>query len=150
MTKVVRAKDNYVYQAALLTKELEEIFQGTTLDHLALASERIREIYQMIKKGEELPATPQREMSDCPICFEECGEADRASCVFCRVCGNNTHKVCFKVWEDTQQRKGGSVTCVYCRSNWQEAGKGVGSSINIKDGFINLGAEAGYSSSTTF
>jgi len=141
MTRVVRAKDKYVYQAALLTKELEEIFQGTTLDQRSLASERIRQRYESVKKDKEPPATPQRELSDCPICFEECGEADRASCVFCRVCNNNTHRECFKIWMDTNRSKGVSVTCVYCRSSWQEEGKDAGSSVNIKDGFVNLGTE---------
>ena len=39
--------------------------------------------------------------------------------VWCKAaCGQNFHKECFEQWK--RSKHGGRVTCVYCRSEWQE------------------------------
>ncbi len=41
--------------------------------------------------------------------------------VTCHTCGNHTHTGCFDRWRQQKQTQRVAVTCVWCRSNWEEA-----------------------------
>jgi len=46
---------------------------------------------------------------------------DGEELVWCKAaCGQNFHKACFEQWRAS--KKGGPVTCVYCRTEWQDDG----------------------------
>ncbi|KAI8097615.1 uncharacterized protein BX664DRAFT_258347, partial [Halteromyces radiatus] len=83
--------------------------------------------------------------SDCPVCCDEFKEEAILDILFCRVCGNNIHKTCFNMWKSTRQH---DVTCVYCRSPWEDpaASKKKGKNIKLNhEGFVNFGVELGLS-----
>lgn len=58
--------------------------------------------------------TKEREVGDCPICFDEIAEP-----VFCHDCGNATHKRCLEKWLESHD------TCVFCRSTCWKTFKGL-------------------------
>lgn len=130
MEKALRAPPNLVYQAGLLTSELETIFDNA-------------------------PAPPSTEKSnrkpldadDCPICFSKF--EPKENIVWCKAqCGTNAHAACFREWKMT--KGAGAVTCVMCRQPWMEGdtakarqvieGKEVG-----EDGYVNVADELGTS-----
>ncbi|KAH0613138.1 uncharacterized protein H6S33_009518 [Morchella sextelata] len=114
MMKVLKARDELVYQPALLSTELEQIFL-------------------------KAPAAPASDLSnsgpsnrkpleddDCPICYSEFDNEE--STVYCKSqCGTNIHEACFRQWAATKGP--GLVTCVMCRQPWQ--------SENVKSALVN-------------
>jgi hypothetical protein len=145
-----------VYQRALLTNELREIFSilaqrrvgGTSV----LANDRVRESYARLEGGETLEeedvGVKRRALDegdcDCPICFDPMsGGADTT---FCRaMCGNNFHAECIRIWLREQRDK----TCPNCRQPWddgkasQHQHPGTPTS---PEGYVNLGTIQGQSS----
>jgi hypothetical protein len=146
LARVLRAKFEYVYQLALLSGELREIFENAPPPvHLEGADGG--------GSGGDGGGNRKPVEGDCPICFcemeaEEGGEA----VVWCRAaCGQNMHKGCFETWAATkrQQAGGGDVTCPYCRSVWkgdEDMVKKIekGGKRNA-DGYINVASQLGIS-----
>ncbi|RSH80431.1 uncharacterized protein EHS24_009009 [Apiotrichum porosum] len=61
---------------------------------------------------------------DCPVCFEEmtAEENDRGQLVFdmtAQGCGKPLHTQCFNMWSSAARKKGGPITCVWCRAAWE-------------------------------
>lgn len=143
LKKVLRAKYEYVYQLALLSSELREIFAGAPnlIDEKDGAAEDKR------RKAVD---------GDCPICFEEMQSGPgKEALVWCRAaCGQNVHKQCFDMWATTKRQSSGygasKVTCPYCRSDWE----GDENEINVanikrgaptREGYVNVADQLGIS-----
>ena len=102
------------YQLAFLSDELECIFANAPVTRAPNHEEEPDESEESVYNGTRKPIE-----GECPICVFNM-EPDE-ELVWCKAaCGQNFHKVCFEQWR--QSRRGGHVTCVYCRSEWQEDG----------------------------
>jgi len=160
-----------IYQSALLTTELQDIFgrlecrmaavgRGSSSSSV-MANARVQKAYSDLKSPPKKPKCHaaaddddednddgvQRkptEGEDCPICFDALADE---KLVYCKaMCGANFHASCMDTWK--QQHCGrGAVTCPNCRSHWQDDSirnrKGVASS---PEGYANLGRLQGQSS----
>jgi hypothetical protein len=139
MSRVLRAKFEHVYQLALLSSELRDIFAGAPPppDGTAADCDKHRKPVE----------------GDCPICFNEM-DANAEAVVWCKAaCGQNIHKQCFEMWAATKRQASigtaADVTCPYCRSVWQ----GDEDSLrNIKttgklnsEGYVNIADQLGIS-----
>ncbi|KAI0545580.1 hypothetical protein F4679DRAFT_576006 [Xylaria curta] len=140
MSRVLRARHDLVYQLALLSSELREIFEGAPPINI---------------EGEDNAKTqdPNRKQveGDCPICYTPFESAEAT--VYCRAtCGQNMHKECFQIWAATKKQSGrGTVTCPMCRSPWQEdegdmVKKVKKTGVTNEDGYINVADQLGISS----
>jgi hypothetical protein len=132
MDKALKAPQHLVYQAGLLTSELEEIFAKAP-------------------RGDTAKIAGQKPLDadDCPICF--CGFEKGEQVVWCKAqCGSNIHTACFAQWKKTKGPD--NVTCVMCREPWQEGetekvaevlknGKGK----VVEGGYVNVADELGMS-----
>ncbi|KAJ7082650.1 hypothetical protein B0H15DRAFT_852239 [Mycena belliarum] len=154
------------YQKALLTSELTTMFENAPLAPNALAHPRIREAYaRATGKTTSTPgpsppeaAGPKKRLpgadDDCPICYDAMhGVAERAL-AFCEQCGNAVHAECFAQWKQTAAKKGGQLTCIYCRAIWPAAAAGGanGSGIGARTtagGYLNISGVAGPQRDTT-
>ncbi|KAI1506008.1 hypothetical protein F5X99DRAFT_177360 [Biscogniauxia marginata] len=108
MSRVLRARFDLVYQLALLSTELQEIFQNApSIEASDEAS------------GEERDRNRKAVEGDCPICFMPFEGAEDT--VYCRAtCGQNMHKECFEMWAATKRQSArDQVTCPMCRTPWQ-------------------------------
>lgn len=112
MSRVLRAKWEYVYQLALLSSELSEIFEKAG----PVPSEDGEDGGQ---SGSEEDKNRKPVEGDCPICYEELTKTE--AIVWCKAsCGQNIHKACLEMWAATKRQQGtDKVTCPYCRSMWQ-------------------------------
>ena len=137
LARVLRVPADLEYQLAFLSSELREIF--------TLAPPLPSEQGDNTKKdGNRKPLE-----GECPICcvdFEP--ENSSEEVVYCRAaCGNNVHKECFEQWAAT--KKGGSVTCPFCRTPWQgdeDTLKKVARSGKVNDeGYVNVASQLGLS-----
>ncbi|KAL8383508.1 hypothetical protein RB595_010625 [Gaeumannomyces hyphopodioides] len=153
MSRVLRARFDLVYQLALLSSELREIFdkapglpsaQGST-------SDQQRDHNRKPVEG------------DCPICFDELPVASDAAentknserLVWCRAaCGQNMHEQCFQMWSATKRQQAGGtspVTCPLCRSVWEgDADDSVIKNLKKdgplnRDGYVNVADQLGIS-----
>jgi len=142
MSRVLHAKFELVYQLALLSSELRDIFahapppaDGTT-------------------SGDEAYTKNRKPVDgDCPICFTEFDEKTE-SIVWCRAtCGQNIHKECFEMWAATKRQSSmnpwAEAACPYCRSVWQGDDDMIK---NIKrtsvlngEGYVNIADQLGIS-----
>ncbi|KAI1263420.1 hypothetical protein F5Y18DRAFT_127898 [Xylariaceae sp. FL1019] len=138
MARVLRARFELVYQLALLSTELQEIFANAPpIDPIASADDSD-------KDGKRKPIE-----DDCPICFTPFeGEEDT---VYCRAtCGQNIHKECFEMWAATKRKTvRDPVTCPMCRTPWQEdedAKTGIkNTGVLGRDGYVNVADQLGIS-----
>nr|CAG8445583.1 15784_t:CDS:10 [Entrophospora candida] len=148
--KVLRVNPNssYIYQKALLTNELRQIFQNAAPN--PTANQRVRDKYAKIvggvNSGSDDASSVKRPRQpiegDCPICYEALSETEKL--VWCKdSCGNNVHEVCFDQWKSSKRSSGDEITCVYCRNKWEDESEIISSSND--DGFINLGEAQGIS-----
>ncbi|KAH8648476.1 hypothetical protein BX600DRAFT_517861 [Xylariales sp. PMI_506] len=140
MARVLRARFELVYQLALLSTELVEIFANAP----------------PIEVGEDAEA-PKEDKNrkaiegDCPICFMPFEGADVT--VYCRAtCGQNIHKECFEMWAATKRKSpnaSSKVTCPMCRSIWQGDEDMVKKITNTgklgSDGYVNVADQLGIS-----
>ncbi|CAN8099918.1 unnamed protein product [Discula destructiva] len=140
LKKVLRAREDLVYQLALLSSELREIFAAAPP-----APEK--------KTGAGAEDKNRKALEgDCPICFEEMEAGPgKEALVWCKAaCGQNIHKQCFDMWAATK-RQSGKVTCPYCRSNWEVQTDTVGvasirrGGARNKDGYVNIADQLGIS-----
>ncbi|KAK3311085.1 uncharacterized protein B0T15DRAFT_482206 [Chaetomium strumarium] len=144
LSRVLHAKWEYVYQLALLSEELREIF---------------RDAPPPASDGDEGGAGDGRRKpveGDCPICFCEMEASGGEPVVWCRAaCGQNIHKACFETWATTKRQQGagrggnGDVTCPYCRSVWQ-GDEDMIRTIEKKgkrnaEGYVNVASQLGIS-----
>lgn len=139
MKKVLNAPFNLVYQLALLSSELREIF----------ASAPPIDSPESARDGKEADKRKPID-GDCPICFSELEEKGEAI-VWCRAaCGQNMHQECFQTWARTKSGSG-KVTCPMCRSEWEGADPGamVGrvekSRGTVSEGYVNVADQLGIS-----
>lgn len=137
MSKVLHAPYNLVYQLALLSSELRDIFDAAPpIDEPADAP------------GESDKRKPIE--GDCPICYSELesGGGDAGNIVWCRAaCGQNMHQLCFETWART--KASGKVTCPMCRSQW-EGDEKLLSQIDrtrgtMVEGYVNVADQLGVS-----
>ena len=170
--KVLRVARNspLIHQAALVARELDEIFQNAPKDPTAavVANQQVRNKYTQMSGikcdgvDESLEQTESKDQGDpggikqrpvegeCPICYEEMKATD--SLVWCKgSCGNSLHKDCFNQWATTSK---GSPTCVYCRAHWVSETNSLPSMTNRSDmggeGYVNLGNLQGMSTSRPY
>lgn len=145
MKKVLDAPYELVYQLALLSSELRDIFAAAPpIGGTGVVEE---------KSDKRKPVE-----GDCPICFSELQaslgtDADAEAVVWCRAaCGQNMHHECFRMWARAKQ---GDVTCPMCRSVW-EGDEGVGDAAaaaskvhkedgRLEDGYVNVADQLGIS-----
>jgi hypothetical protein len=149
LARVLRAKYEHVYQLALLSGELREVFEGAP----PVAGDD--------GDGGAGPAgggggKRKAVDGDCPICFCEMDEGEGGEpVVWCRAaCGQNVHKGCFETWAATKRRQAGAggnaeVTCPYCRSVW-EGDEDMIKTIRKdgkrnKEGYVNVAFQLGIS-----
>ena len=86
LARVLRARFDLVYQLALLSEELKEIFENAP----SPVGEDVCN-----GRGKRKPVE-----GDCPICFSKMEEGPNTEpVVWCRAaCGQNIHKGCFETW----------------------------------------------------
>ncbi|KAJ2977338.1 hypothetical protein NUW58_g7842 [Xylaria curta] len=138
MSRVLRARLELVYQLALLSNELREIFESAPLIGIDGDS----------KSESQDPNRKQLE-GDCPICFTPFEDAEET--VYCRAtCGQNMHKECFEMWAATKRQSArAAVTCPMCRSPWQDDEDVVKKIEKIgtvgADGYVNVADQLGIS-----
>ncbi|KAF3926325.1 hypothetical protein AA313_de0201325 [Arthrobotrys entomopaga] len=139
MLKVVRARYNLTYQMALLNSEIKEIFENSPIPVDTEGG----------STGDKRKRKPL-DQDECPICYEPFEESD-SKILFCAAqCGSNIHGECFRQW--AASRGGAQVTCVMCRTPWEnipanegDYGKIVKEAQVGREGFLNVGAEMGMS-----
>jgi hypothetical protein len=47
----------------------------------------------------------------------------REAISWCAACGNSLHASCCDSWAATRRRRGGAVSCVYCRTPWVDGSR---------------------------
>ena len=137
LSRVLRVPAHLEYQLAFVSSELREIFAGAP----PLPSQQAD---GSVKDGNRKPLE-----DECPICCEDFEpETSKEEVVYCKAaCGNNVHKQCFEQWAAT--KKGGSVTCPFCRTLWQgdedTLKKVARSGMVNNEGYVNVASQLGLS-----
>ncbi|KAK6363019.1 hypothetical protein TWF730_000468 [Orbilia blumenaviensis] len=142
MIKILRVRAELSYQAALLNSEIREIFENSPVPLEGDVSEDKR-----LRKP--------LDVDECPVCYEPF-EADEKNVLFCVAqCGSNIHKECFRQW--AASKLGEIVTCVMCRTPWEESSADKGDYGNIlknatrgKEGYLNVAAQLGMGTSRSY
>ncbi|KAK7431219.1 hypothetical protein QQZ08_002259 [Neonectria magnoliae] len=130
LKRVLNAPIEMVYQLALLSSELRDIFAAAPPISCP----------QQTESDKRKPVE-----GDCPICYCELDGSEGV--VWCRAaCGQNIHEHCFKMWARTKQ---GDVTCPLCRSVWQ-GDEGALSKVRkeegeMDEGYVNVADQVGVS-----
>ncbi|KAI2463898.1 hypothetical protein F4781DRAFT_414880 [Annulohypoxylon bovei var. microspora] len=143
LSRVLRARFDLVYQLALLTSELQEIFANAP---------PIESADQPGAKTHDKNRKPLE--GDCPICFSPFEAAEDT--VYCQTtCGNNIHKECFEMWAATKRKSAkDQVTCPMCRTPWQGDDDMVKKIKNTgivgHDGYVNVADQLGISGERDF
>lgn len=140
MSRVLRARYDLVYQLALLTSELREIFSNAP--SIEISDDDSTKRQDDDKNRKELEG-------DCPICFSPFEGADDT--VYCRAqCGQNMHEECFQMWAATKRRSAkDKVTCPMCRAPWEgddDVVKKIRNTGIVEDeGYVNVANQLGIS-----
>ncbi|CAM6108013.1 unnamed protein product [Calypogeia fissa] len=153
------SEDHRIWQDALYASEVSDLIRKPILDSdgLQFGGQKGRNRFQDISNhvtesmgaggdGNGRLKNLQREVGgDCPVCFEEMGNADgsaKEEVSFCKVCGNNVHKDCFQRWSLSKQEAGERLTCIFCRSPWFDDSlqlkKRKAASESPADGYVNI------------
>ncbi|ORZ21364.1 hypothetical protein BCR42DRAFT_407403 [Absidia repens] len=124
---------------------LHEIFSSRVPDPASFIPQELKAIIDRnIKSGPAQSGTKTArrpiDTSDCPVCCDEFDDTKIQDILFCRVCGNNIHAECFEMWKKT---KLANITCVYCRSPWEEPVEVINKLKIGNEGYINLRQELG-------
>ncbi|KAH8938433.1 hypothetical protein BDL97_16G082400 [Sphagnum fallax] len=144
--------DPRVWQKALLSTELEDLLNISTVNEGIIASQRVRQRFHEISGGgseigsdfDTAAKVVQRDIDgDCPICYEKMvadgGKGKKEPIVFCKACGNNVHRDCFERWSRSKRSSRGKVTCIYCRAEWVDDKKEGHNSNKVEPGgYVNL------------
>ncbi len=130
---------HYYYQKALLSSEVLEVLQFSTLwkaeDKSITASAKVVQTVQALEKGSASVSTDQLVVrkpingEPCAICFDAMNEKEKIA--FCRMCGNNLHDDCWQRWKKSSTHH----DCVYCRT----PNLGIVELKQNQEGYINLG-----------
>ncbi|CCM05137.1 uncharacterized protein FIBRA_07345 [Fibroporia radiculosa] len=156
----VTQASGYWYQKALLTSELDDIFQHAPRAPNDVTNAHVREAYaratgKAIASSSKLSKDQAQKKripgpdDDCPICYENMHKVAENTLVFCDSCRNSLHKDCFQQWAVAARQKGQIVSCVFCRAKWAEVGSAVARATadgaHSSEGYLNLGSAAGLS-----
>ncbi|GAP86696.2 putative swim zinc finger protein [Rosellinia necatrix] len=158
LARVLRARPDLVYQLALLTSELREIFEhappiANSGDSDDNDDKNGSGSGSSSGSGDKRPRDPNRKdvEGDCPICFSpfEHDGAEGEDIVYCRAtCGQNMHRECLQMWAATK-RQGVAVTCPMCRSAWEEDEESVkkikDARVPVAGGYVNVASQLGIS-----
>lgn len=107
---ILKAPVYLQYQLAFMSEELEQIFANAPVTRAPDLSE-----YEAATATAEVVRKPVD--GECPICVFDMEPGEEI--VWCKAaCGQNFHKECFEQWR--RSKMGGRVTCVYCRSEWED------------------------------
>jgi hypothetical protein len=110
---ILKAPVYLQYQLAFLSAELDSIFANAPVTRAPIHHKHDA-VDEAMYHGSRKPID-----GECPICVFDMDAAEEI--VWCKAaCGQNFHKACFDQWRAS--KRGGSVTCVYCRTPWQEDG----------------------------
>lgn len=144
MSRVLRARFDLVYQLALLSSDLRDIFATAPPIQISATED------DPAKRGEREEKKRRKSIEgDCPICFAPFGGPDDT--VYCRAqCGQNMHKECFEMWAATKRKSPrDKVTCPLCRTPWQGDGDVVKKIQNTgilgDEGYVNIADQLGIS-----
>ncbi|KAJ9119153.1 hypothetical protein QFC22_003644 [Naganishia vaughanmartiniae] len=152
------------YQKAYLRSELEEIFAKAPVNQFnsAQASADVQKAFRQHMGLEPASAEESKEKDagddlrddegkrkpvegdECPICADEMADGGRGANELVYDLGAGG---CGKV-EGLQSKQGKKATCVYCRHAWADTaagGKGKGTSMDMKEGYMNMADLAGIS-----
>lgn len=141
----VPRNSSLLYQQALVTNELNEIFSKAdeqNNDVSIYAEDSIRQAYR-VKTGDPNVILPtkiieQKSITDddeCPICYEKLLD-EQNNILFCSTsCGNNLHKNCFEKWRRAKASLNESITCPFCRVQWKNV-----DDIRTNTAYLNLAA----------
>ena len=154
-----------MYQKALLTPELEEVFRNAPPAPAAnVYNHRITKAWQeatgspsKASTSAEEPPTGKRKVIEeddtCPVCYEDIHGEDTSHFVYCEEsCGGPIHKDCFNTWVGNCRGTGKPVTCVYCRATWPGMTGGVAGGVktggqpSMAEGYLNLADVVGINS----
>lgn len=109
---ILKARSDLCYQQAFLSHEIDSIFANAPITRAPDADHDHAD-----DEGHAGKRKPVE--GDCPICVFEMEPGEEL--VWCKAaCGQNFHKQCFDQWRAS--KRGARLTCVYCRSEWQEEG----------------------------
>jgi hypothetical protein len=120
--KVLSARSDVVYQLALLSSELREIFaspeEQARLETVRAAEEEHRRAVEAGRRQALEMKLRKPIEDDCPICYSELDVEGGEAIVWCEAaCGQNFHEACLHMWIKAQ----GKGTCPLCRSAWKTA-----------------------------
>lgn len=130
LSKVLNAPFDFIFQLALLSSELRDIFRSAP----------------PILTPEEARKRRKPESDDCQICFSS---LRARPVVWCRAgCGQSLHEACLAKWALTLDD---DVTCPFCRQEWLDGdemdGELVervnGSTVAVHEGYVNVAAVLG-------
>lgn len=147
----VSRRSPLIYQQALLTSELNEIFakaDAQNNDLSILAEQPILDAFRARTDNPDVMVTtkvrttieqkPIHDDDECPICFESMINETK-NILFCSTsCGNNIHKNCFDKWRQAKLSMNESVTCPFCRIEWKTIEEKTHQ--NHPQGYLNLAA----------
>ncbi|KAF1839127.1 hypothetical protein BDW02DRAFT_564110 [Decorospora gaudefroyi] len=143
MLRVLKAREEFAYQLALISSELREVIRNAPpIPGVETDGKDGTE-----KEGEDGNRKPIE--GECPICYDELGSHE--AIVYCKAsCGNNVHKSCMQNWMAVSK---GKATCPYCRAKWQEDTGFEGRLGNVdtkglernEDGYVNVAGQLGLS-----
>ncbi|KAG0650445.1 hypothetical protein D0Z07_3438 [Hyphodiscus hymeniophilus] len=115
---ILKAPAYLQYQLAFLSDELESIFANAPVTR-APDEQNHDEDNASLTDSKRKPID-----GDCSICVFPMVPGEE-ELVWCKAaCGQNFHSDCFEMWK--RSKNGGRVTCVYCRTEWQEPGQTKG------------------------
>mmetsp|Transcript_33744 Transcript_33744/g.48974 ORF Transcript_33744/g.48974 Transcript_33744/m.48974 type:complete len:314 (+) Transcript_33744:1-942(+) len=144
-------KSPYIYQHALLSSELREIFSSADSKGVAQAVQASKAVVDAATGRSSAESssssssaeteTAARPEGDCPICFEDMATGTESICS-CSTCRNSLHSECMNMWLKNAAIK----ACPYCRSPWKTPQSSSSSSTpHRNEGYLNLAAVAGVS-----
>jgi len=157
MLKVLKVDRNnwWVWQRALLTSELDQIFAAAPDLNMLRGVQADAKTRKAVKKatgtddGEDEDDSGKQkplEGNDCPICLEDYTSADKCKVVWCKAqCGNNIHKSCFDMYMKAPNQRS-QVTCPFCRAPWDFGNKSSsGGNATSREGYMNFASTSGQS-----
>lgn len=114
----VPANSEYIYQKALISDELEDIFLSAppNLSNAVKADDKVVKEYRYLSGESSEPVGVARKPfkgASCPICYEDIGFTQGKEQIdFCKSCGNNIHADCVKTWRIYNR----DCPCPMCRA----------------------------------
>ncbi|KAG8950554.1 hypothetical protein FRC04_007373 [Tulasnella sp. 424] len=153
----VSVDTKYWYQKALISSELQEVFDNAPPNPAHVASQQVKEAYGDItgtssSQGPSKSTQPPEgrrifeEDDKCAVCCETLKDVPDSDLVWCGICKNALNKECYSNYR--RSKIGKPVTCPWCRNEMEDltpSGKGKGKATISEDGYLNLASAAGVS-----